>query len=136
MRLLDHARRGVRGAVRRRALWHQRLIEAEGGFRIGLRTSSILYVHAFVACLIIVSGAVLGLPPSDWLWIGMGIAAVIAAELFNAALQVLANELAPGVSEAGRQVRRLSTAATLTTVLAALVIAVTVLARHVGELTR
>lgn len=119
---------------RRRALWHQRLIEAEGGYRLGLRANSILYVHLFAASILTVSGGVLGLSFRDWLLIGLCVAAVIAAELFNAAFQTLATHLESSAPLAARQSARLATAAALTTVLAAWAASLTIIAREMWRL--
>lgn len=120
--------------TRRRAWWHQRLIEAEGGYRLGLRANSILYVHLFAASILTVSGGVLGLSLLDWLLIGLCVAAVIAAELFNAAFQTVTTHLESQSPLVARQAARLATAATLTIVLAALATALTVIAKEVWRL--
>ena len=119
---------------RRRALWHQRLVEAEGGYRLGLRANSTLYVHLFAASILTVSGGVLGLPLLDWLLIGLCVAAVMAAELFNTAFHTLATHLESQAPLVARQAARLATAATLTIVLAAFATALTLLAKEVWRL--
>jgi undecaprenol kinase len=141
MKLIDptvsrHSARPPRQAPqsRRRALWHQRLIEAEGGYRLGLRANSILYVHLFAASILTVSGGVLGLSLRDWLLISLCVAAVIAAELFNAAFQTVATHLESQAPLVTRQAARLATAATLTTVLAAWAVSLTIIAQEMWRL--
>jgi diacylglycerol kinase len=125
---------GRKPLPRRRAWWHQRLVEAEGGYRLGLRANSTLYVHLFAASILTVSGGVLGLSLLDWLLIGLCVAAVMAAELFNAAFHTLTTHLEPQAPLVARQAARLATAATLTIVLAAFATALTVLAKEVWRL--
>ena len=122
--------------ARRRPVWHQRLVDAEAGYRLGMRTSSVLYLHMFAASILIVSGGVLGLNFLDWLILWLCIAAVTTAELFNAALHALAAAVVITAPEAARQANRLATAATLTTILAALAAALAVLGyRFINLLT-
>lgn len=123
-----------RAPPRRRPLWQLRLIEAEGGFRLGLRASSILYVHLFAVSLVALSGAVLGLSLIEWVLIGLCAAAVVSAELFNAALQALAAQLADAAPDASRRAARLATAATVTTLLAALGTAIALLGQKLSGL--
>jgi hypothetical protein len=75
---------------RRRSLWRERLIDAERGYRIGLRSASTLFVHLFLTAIVLVTGIVLGFTGVEWLLILGGVSAVIASELFVAALRVLA----------------------------------------------
>lgn len=105
--------------ARRRSGWHQRLIDAEGGWRIGLRADSTLHAYLFVVCAIVTSGLVLGLAFTEWLLLAAACGLTLAAELFHVAIQTLAHEAGGSASPAARRAVRLSTAATLTIALTA-----------------
>jgi diacylglycerol kinase len=117
--------------ARRRALWHQRLIDAEGGLRIGFRANSTLHVHLFAGAVVVISGIVLGLPFFEWILVGAAMAATLAAELFNLALQTLAAEIGGQSASGARKAVRLATAATLTVVAGSSLVTMGLMARRV-----
>lgn len=133
-RLPDESDETVTIPLRRRATWRQRLVEAEGGLRLALRSNSTLFVHLFAGSVMLVTGAVVGFSVPDWLFILAAFAAVIAAETFNLAIQTLAAELASNSPAAWRRTFRLSTAATLTVVAGAVLTSLVIIARHLGRL--
>ncbi|MCA9054378.1 MAG: diacylglycerol kinase [Planctomycetaceae bacterium] len=116
--------------VRRRAIWHQRLIDAEGGLRVGFRENSTIHVHLFVATIFLATGAVLSLTAIEWILMFSALAITIAAELFNLSIQTLADELRADNPAASRKVRRLSIAATMTVVLVAVLMAGGIITRQ------
>jgi diacylglycerol kinase (ATP) len=77
----------------RRALWRQRLVDAETGFKLFLRADSALFVHLFVGAAVVIAGLLLDLTRTDWLLLVLGMTGVLTAELFQCALQRLADAL-------------------------------------------
>ena len=120
--------------IRRRAVWHQRLIDAEGGMRLGLRSSSTLYVHLFAATIVCAVGTVLSLAFLEWLLILGCLAVVVAAELFNLAVGNLVQAASSVDERTRRNVLRIATAATLTVVFGALLITGAILVRQLSLL--
>ncbi|MFV0446583.1 MAG: diacylglycerol kinase [Planctomycetaceae bacterium] len=122
--------------ARRRAIWHQRLIDAEGGLRLALRADSTLHVHLFVASLVAVVGGVLGFEFVEWIVIAVGFLAISAAEIFHQAVQSLVSQLNPGATGIHRKTLRLSTAATLTVALGFWLASTCIIARHLWLIFR
>jgi diacylglycerol kinase len=120
--------------VRRRASWHQRIIEAEGGLRLGLRADSTLHLHLFIASAVAVTGVIVGLSFTDWLLLTIAFAATMGAELFHQALRTLVQELGAASLPSTRRALRLSTAAALTVVAGSSLVAAGVLARRLWQL--
>lgn len=85
---------------RRRAPWRQRLVDAERGLSVGLRSDSTLYFYLFVNCILLAVGGVLDLSFLQWLIVGLAVAFVIAAELMQQALRALICELRDSVPSA------------------------------------
>ena len=94
----------------RRALWRQRLVDAERGLTHSFRADSALYLHLFFDSLLMATGLVLGLAAADWVIVGIGLTVMLSAELFHQALQTVAAQFSKNVRQ---QVAALSTAAKL-----------------------
>lgn len=115
----DYARRRFTpadrtGSCRRRAVWRQKLVEAERGLTQCFRSGSSLYFYVFLHCLLLATCGVLGLTATHWALVGIGLTAMLSAELFSQGLQVVASELSPGVQ---KQVRSMNSAAKLLVIL-------------------
>lgn len=121
-------------SARRRAIWHQRLIDAEGGYRVGLRADSTLFVHLFAASLIVTTGILIEFQFLEWMLAIGCIAAVIVTELLNASVQILAAGLRETQPLASRQTSRLATAGTLTTIIVATILCGLLITRAVWRL--
>lgn len=122
--------------VRRRAEWRQRLIDAEGGWRLALRSGSTLYAILFSASVVVVSGMVFGCTFGEWLAIMACIGVSLTVEIAHLALQAFAHELAPGASGAFRRGLRLSAAASMTIHGGAAMVGLGILSRHVATLLK
>lgn len=93
----NHRRTMIGRAIERvrpkRALWRQRLVDAETGFKLFLRADSALFVHLFVGAAVVIAALLLGLSQTDWLLLVLAMTGVLTAELFQCALQRLADVL-------------------------------------------
>jgi diacylglycerol kinase len=120
--------------ARRRAIWHQRLIEAEGGVRLALRSSSTLYFHLFSFSIVGVTCTILGISALEWLLILAALLATVAAEMFDLAIRNLVEALSPTAPGLFRRTLRLSTAATLTTIGMATLVSAGIIGLHFWRL--
>ncbi|MEZ6068560.1 MAG: diacylglycerol kinase [Planctomycetaceae bacterium] len=118
----------------KRACWRERLVEAEAGYRIGLRSASSLFAYLFGAGVVGITGIVLGFAPQEWLMLSCCVAAVMASELLLAAIRNLAAPLRKLDPTAAHNALRLATAASLTVTLAACHVALWITAGHIGVL--
>ena len=97
----------------RRAAWRQRLVDAESGFRVGMRTDSTLFVFFFFTAAIVLTGMMLGLGPLEWAVLVLSLGMALAAELFHQVLKHVAAESGNQFAQSLREVFRLGTTAVL-----------------------
>jgi diacylglycerol kinase len=86
----DAARDEAVGAVPRRRTWHDKFRDALRGCRRGIRGQSSFFVHFFAAAAVVAAGVALEVDLVQWCLLALCIAGVLAAEMFNSALEHLA----------------------------------------------
>ncbi len=107
-----------------------RLGFALAGFAAALRSERSLRIQVAALVLVLAVLAVLRLEPLWWALVGLTAFGVLSAELFNTALEHLADHLHPDTHPQVRLVKDIAAAAVLMAVCAALVVALA-LAFHV-----
>ena len=95
---------------------------ALNGLKIMLREEHNSRIHLFCACLVIGLMFIFNLSPIEIGLLIMVIGMVFTAELFNSALENLADHLSPEKNEKIKKVKDLSAAAVLVTALTALIV--------------
>lgn len=70
-------------------------------------------VHSVCAFVAIILGFLLGINLSEWLWISLAILLVLAAELFNTALEALIDLSSPTYHELAKKAKDAAAAAVL-----------------------
>jgi diacylglycerol kinase len=73
--------------------WRHKFGDALRGLKLGIRGHSSFFVHFFFAVLIIAGASVLGCSLEQWCLLVGCVGMVLAAELFNSALETLARGL-------------------------------------------
>ena len=81
--------------VKKRRRWRDKFREAGRGIKLGVRGHSSFSVHFFFAALVVTAAAVLGFDWVEWCLVLGCVGAVIAAELFNSAIETLFHGLDP-----------------------------------------
>ena len=76
-----------------RQTWSQKFRHAFRGLKQGVRGQSSFFVHFFVAAAVIVAAFVLKCQLAEWYALLLCITLVLAAEMFNSALESLAKSL-------------------------------------------
>ena len=76
-----------------RRTWAAKFRDAFRGLSLGLRGQSSFAVHAAVALVVVLMAAALRVGLVEWCLLLLCIALVLAAELFNTALECLAREI-------------------------------------------
>lgn len=76
-----------------RAPWRQRLIDAEGGFRAGIRADSTLFVYFFCATTVILTSLVVRLTGMEWAILILALGGSLTAELLHQLLKQIAEVL-------------------------------------------
>lgn len=109
-------------AARRRAAWRQKLVEAERGIARGVRNDSTFFFHAFVACMIVAAGFVLGLSLSQWTSVILAMTMVMSAEMFQQVLKSIWRHVGHHFDEPAEQSLRIGTAAVFICMLGSLLV--------------
>ncbi len=73
----------------RRPAWRQRLVDAEGGFRDGMRADSTLYAFFFCAAGVFLTSLVLGLTRVEWAIMILALGFSLSAELLHQVLKMV-----------------------------------------------
>jgi diacylglycerol kinase len=85
-------------------------------------------IYLIVLCVTVALGIYLGLPVLEWTLIIFSIGFVLAAELFNTAIERLSDEAAEGkVNQQVKNIKDISAAAVLVTALTALAIGIIII---------
>jgi len=70
--------------------WREKFADAFRGLKTGIRGQVSFFVHFFFALAVIGAGLILGVNHVDWCILFLCITVVLAAEMFNTALELLA----------------------------------------------
>ena len=96
---------------------------AFAGIAWALRTQRNLRLHALATVAVVVLGGVVNLADWEWVAIGLCIALVWMAELFNTAIEVLCDRLTREPDEQIRRVKDTAAGAVLVTAIVAAIVA-------------
>jgi len=99
-----------------------RLNHALKGVRSAARGDTSVRIHLFIAALVLIAGVVGCISLSDWLFLFLAIFLVLAAELFNSALEHLADNLHPGQHPGVGEAKDIAAGAVLVTAVFALIV--------------
>lgn len=102
-----------------RAAWRQRLVDAETGYRIGIRSDSVLFVYLFLGSIVGLSGLVFKIGQTDWILLVLTWGLTLSVELFHQLLRFLVHEFRDHLRKDISIMMRLGTAAVVTTNLTA-----------------
>lgn len=97
------------------------------GFRWLFQTEINARIHLLATIGICIIGYSIDLNASEWLWIALAIALVFMAELFNSALEYLADALHPDHHSQIGKAKDMGAAATLTAALFAVVVGIVIM---------
>jgi diacylglycerol kinase len=90
-------REAVPAARRRR--WRHKFRDAFRGLKLGIRGQASFFVHFFIAALVVVAAFLLGCTVLEWCILLGCIGMVLAAELFNSAIETLFRGLDDAVKD-------------------------------------
>ncbi|WP_199140126.1 diacylglycerol kinase family protein [Pedobacter sp. ASV12] len=92
------------------------------GLAYAFRSQLNFKLHCVVTALVVALGLYVQLSVAEWLWISLAIALVLAAELFNTAIEVLVDLVSPTWNDKAGKVKDVAAAAVLLIALLALAI--------------
>lgn len=91
------------------------------GIEATLKTERNFKIHSVCALLAIVLGFLLKIDTSEWLWITIAIVMVLAAELFNTALEAITNLASPTIHPLAKKAKDAAAGAVLLAAIFALI---------------
>lgn len=101
---------------------------AFNGFKTLFKTEANAVIHLVIAVLVVAMGLCLGLSSFEWIMITISIGMVFAAELFNSAIEYLADVVSPGFHSRIKKVKDMAAAAVLVVSIAAFTIGLIIFA--------
>jgi diacylglycerol kinase len=112
--------------------WACRFRDAFRGVKAGVRGQSSFFVHFFAAAVVVAAGAVLRVEFNDWCLLLLCIAGVMAAEMFNSALESMAKAITSQNDPHLGNSLDIAAAAVLAASIGAALVGTIVFARRVG----
>jgi diacylglycerol kinase len=73
--------------------WGDKFRDAFRGLKFGIRGQSSFFVHFFMTAVVVVTGAMIQLNHNEWCLLTLCIFTVLAAEMFNSALESMARAI-------------------------------------------
>jgi diacylglycerol kinase len=114
--------------------WRAKFADAFRGLGQGMRGQNSFAVHIGCAAAVVVAAAVLGLAWNQWSLLLLCIALVLAAEMFNSALEAMARAITAQFNPHLRSALNMGSAAVLLTAMGAAAVGAIVFLRRLGEM--
>jgi diacylglycerol kinase len=118
----------------RRRPWTRKFADAFRGLKRAIRSQQSFAVHLAVAAIVVALAAVLRVSAGEWCLLAGAIATVLAAEIFNSAVESLARAFGPGWNPRVRDALDMASAAVLVAAVGAAVIGMIVFGPRLGAL--
>lgn len=106
----------------RRRPWTQKFADAFRGLKRAVRSQSSFAVHLAVAACVVALAAILRVSSGEWCLLAGAIATVLAAEVFNSAIESLGRAFGPGWNPRIRDALDMASAAVLMAAVGAVVV--------------
>ncbi len=117
-----------------RRLWAEKFRDAFRGLKDGVRGQSSFFAHFFAAAAAVGVGAVLQVTSLEWCLLALCIFGVLAAEMFNTAIETIARSINDQTDPNLRQALDISAAAVLLAAAGALVVGLILFVPRFAEL--
>ena len=114
--------------------WTDKFRDAFRGVRCGVSGQSSFLVHGVVTVLVLIAGAVLRVSLTEWCFLTICITIVLAAEMFNSALELLAETVDQQQNSVLGTALDVASGAVLVTVIGAVIVGVTVFVPYLWPL--
>ena len=114
--------------------WKQKFADAFRGLRDGVRGESSFAVHFVVAAVVMLAAAVLRMDAVQWGVLLLCIAGVLAAEMFNSALESLARAITREENPHVRDALDIASGAVLTAAFGSIAVGIALFGHRAGQL--
>jgi len=115
-------------------VWTEKFRDAFRGLKLGLRGQSSFFVHLFFTAAVIAAGLALRVNLQEWCVLLLCITGVLAAELFNTALESLARAITDQMDPHVGSALDIGSAAVLVAAVGAAVVGTIILVNRLGAL--
>jgi diacylglycerol kinase len=122
------------GRFEREKSWRRKFAGALSGLQKGVRGEGSFFVHFFATAAVFAVALIAGVDHFDWCLLALCIGGVLAAEMFNSAIERLARALEDEYNADLGEALDVASAAVLIAALTAAVVGLVVLGRSLGEL--
>ena len=126
-------RRTLASAPRRRSAWRERLIDAEAGLRLCLRSDGTLFAYLFVVSCIVAAGVVVRLDVRQWSMVILAVTFALSAGIFNQMLRLLVQSVAHHLPAGARDAAKIGATAVLVASTGASVVIILVFAQRLAH---
>lgn len=126
-------RRSLASAPRRRSAWRERLIDAESGLRLCLRSDGTLFAYLFVVSCIVAAGVVVRLDVRQWSMVILAVTFVLSAGIFNQMLRLLLQGVGHHLPAAARDAAKIGATAVLLASIGAATTIILVFAQRIAH---
>ncbi len=114
--------------------WKQKFADAFRGIHEGIRGGSSFVAHFAVAAAVLAAAAALRIDASQWCLLLLCIAGVLAAEMFNSALESMARSITEEENPHIRDALDIASGAVLTAAFGAIAVGVVLFGHRAGQL--
>jgi diacylglycerol kinase len=114
--------------------WPEKFSGAFRGLKEGVRGQSSFFVHFFVAAAVIMAAAILGMQLAQWCLLLLCITIVLAAEMFNSALESLARAVTDRLDPHVGRALNIGSAAVLIAAIGASIVGTIIFGHWLGKL--
>jgi diacylglycerol kinase len=114
--------------------WRAKFGNAFRGLKVGVRGHSSFFVHFFIAAMVIAAATVLGCSLLEWCILFLCIGLVLAAELFNSAIETLFRHLDEKTKSRAHACLDIAAGAVLVACIAAAIVGTMVFLPHIAAL--
>ena len=114
--------------------WKQKFADAFRGLREGVRGQGSFAAHFFAAGAVLAAAAALGMNDAQWCLLLLCIAGVLAAEMFNSALESLAKSITRDDNPHVRDALDIASGAVLIAAFGAVAVGIVLFGRRAGQL--
>jgi diacylglycerol kinase len=107
-------------------VWKDRIrsfVYAYRGIKHVITTQHNMWIHLLIMLIVVGMGLICNIRPIAWVVIIFAIAMVLAAEIFNSAIEVLVDLVSPDYNEKAGRIKDMAAGAVLITAIAAVIIA-------------
>jgi len=110
--------------------WKEKFADAFRGLREAVREGSSFYAHFAIAAAVFVAAAVLRMDAVEWCVLFLCVAGVLAAEMFNTALESMARAITAEKNPHLRDALDIASAAVLTAAFGSVAVGLVLFGRH------